>query len=301
MPFVVGIDAGGTKTLGLLADETGAIVAESRAGGANLFTHGEAALERALSEILTPLCEGREAAAVCVGCAGVDRPRDEAIVEGILRRLGHRGRTRVVNDARIALVAGASERHGIVVLAGTGSIVFGVDSMGRSARAGGYGSLLADEGSGYWLGHQVLRAAVRALDGRGPETMLRELLFARLGISSMAELISLVYERSMPKEEIASLAALVEAARARGDAEAQRILGHAAGELCLGARAVADKLGLAEPFGVVLAGGVFKAAPTLADSMALRLDLPLARLVSLEREPAQGAVLLALDLLKETA
>jgi N-acetylglucosamine kinase-like BadF-type ATPase len=298
VPLVVGVDAGGTKTLGLLADESGAIVGEARAGGANLFTHGEAALERALFDLLAPLAAGRTIDAICVGCAGVDRPRDEAIVEGVLRRLGQRGRVRVVNDARIALVAGARERHGIVVLSGTGSIAFGVDRAGRSARSGGYGSLLADEGSGYWLGHQVLRSAVRALDGRGPETLLREMLFSRLGISSMAELISLVYERSMPKDEIAALASLVEAARARGDVVAQQMIEQAAEELCLAARAVARTLGLAEPFGVVLAGGVFKAAPTLAAEMATRLDLPLARLVSLDREPAHGAVLLALDLLK---
>jgi N-acetylglucosamine kinase-like BadF-type ATPase len=299
--FVLGIDAGGTKTVGLLADESGAVVAEARAGGANLFTHGEAALEKALSEILSPLVEGRTPEAICVGCAGVDRPREEAAVEGVLRRLGQRGRVRIVNDARIALVAGASERHGIVVLSGTGSIAFGVDRQGRSARSGGYGSLLADEGSGYWLGHQVLRSAVRALDGRGPDTLLRDLLFSRLGISSMAQLISLVYERPMPKEEIASFASLVDAARARGDAVAQRILEQAAGELSLAARAVAKKLELAERFSVVLAGGVFKATPTLAAEMARRLELPLARLVSLDREPAHGAVLLALDLLRETA
>ena len=111
-------------------------------------------------------------AAVCLGIAGVDRPADEQVIRGILRRLGYRETARVVNDAAIALAAGAPERVGIVVLAGTGSIAYGADRAGRTARAGGYGFLLADEGSGYWLGHQALRAAVRAADGRGPQTLL---------------------------------------------------------------------------------------------------------------------------------
>lgn len=299
MPFVLGIDAGGTKTVGLLADETGSVLAEARGGGANLQTHGELAVEKVFDAIIESLGAHGRAAAVCVGIAGVDRPQDERVIREILRRLGQRERVRVVNDAAIALVAGAPERTGIVILAGTGSIAYGVDPSGQSARAGGYGYLLADEGSGYWLGHQALRAAVRGADGRGPETLLTGLLLEALGVTSASDLVPAVYERPLPKNEIAALAVLVQRARDKGDPVASALLDEAARELVLGARSVARRLSFGEdPYAVVLAGGLFRACPSLSGLLTACLDLPQARPLRLEVEPAVGAVALALDLLR---
>jgi N-acetylglucosamine kinase len=302
LQHVLGIDAGGTKTVGLLADEQGRVLAEARAGGANLQTHGELEVEKVFHEIIEQLSSQQRIDAVGLGIAGVDRPRDEAVVRGILRRLGHRQTARVVNDAVIALVAGAPERFGIVILSGTGSIAYGMDQRGRSSRAGGYGYLLADEGSGYWLGQQALRAAVKASDGRGPETDLGQRIFKSLGIDSVGELLPLVYENEMPKYKIAALAPLVEASRAAGDAVATRIIEGAAAELALHARSVARQLELGKgPFPVVLAGGVFRACPTLPALLQERLEMPQALLRRLEVEPAMGAVALALDLLRGAA
>ncbi|MGE0454680.1 MAG: N-acetylglucosamine kinase [Vicinamibacteria bacterium] len=298
MRHVIGIDAGGTKTIGLLADESGQVQGEARAGGANLQTHGELEVEKVLHEIIESLSPDRPVDAVCLGMAGVDRPRDHAVVRHLLRRLGHRETARVVNDAVIALVAGAAERFGIVILAGTGSIAYGEDRQGRSARAGGFGSLLADEGSGYWLGHQVMRAAVRGSDGRGPRTALQGLLFGALGIQGVAELVPLVYEKGMPKTQIAALAGLVETARQQGDTVAVEILQQGALELSLAARSVALQLAFREPFTVVLAGGVFKACPSLPSMVDRALQVPGAQVKVLELEPAQGAVWLACDLLR---
>jgi len=114
MQYVIGIDAGGTKTVGLLADETGKVLAEVRGSGANLQTHGELEVEKVFDDIMEALRQGRTISAVGLGIAGVDRPHDEAVIRGILRRLGHRETARVVNDAAIALVAGAPEGMGIV-------------------------------------------------------------------------------------------------------------------------------------------------------------------------------------------
>jgi len=279
MRYVLGIDAGGTKTVGLLAEETGRVVAEARGTGANLQTHGELEVEKVFDGILEEL-----------GSRGKI---------GILRRLGYRETARVVNDAAIALVAGASERAGIVILAGTGSIAYGADRAGNTARSGGYGFLLADEGSGYWLGHQALRAAVRSADGRGPRSLLADLVFESLGVGSVAEMVPVVYEKGLPKFRIAAHAGLVQKASDRGDAVATALLEEAALELSLAARAVAARLSLGEgPYRVVLAGGVFKACPTLPARIEACLRLPGAELVPLRVEPAQGAVTLALDLLR---
>ncbi len=297
MPEVIGIDAGGTKTIGLRADADGQLLGEARAGGANLQTHGELEVEKAFDQVLEALGRARPVEALCLGIAGVDRPADELVIRDILRRLGYRRNVRVVNDAVIALLAGAPERHGIALLAGTGSIAYGLDPHGRSARAGGYGFLLSDEGSGYWLGHQALRAAVRAADGRGPATLLQPLLFSALQVGSVMDMVPRVYEKGLPKHRIAGLAPLVQRASDEGDRLAGELLDQAAAELGLAARAVARPLELPAPFPVVLAGGVFKGCPGLVGRLRDRLALPSASLVLLEREPAWGAVRLALGML----
>jgi len=236
---------------------------------------------------------------VGLGIAGVDRPHDEAVIRGILRRLGHRENVRVVNDAAIALLAGAPEGVGIVVLAGTGSIAYGQDAGGKSARSGGYGFLLADEGSGYWLGHQALRATVRAADGRGPATRIMPIVFEALEVSSVSDLVPRVYEKGLPKHRIAALASVVQRAHDEGDAVAAALIEGGAQELSLAARAVARQIDLGDgPFPVVLAGGAFKACPSMVAPLEKHLDLPGARPALLEGEPARGAVRLALDLLK---
>lgn len=299
MRYVVGIDAGGTKTVGLLADETGRVLAEARGPGANLQTQGELEVEKVFDDLLETLGTDYTISAVCLGIAGVDRPQDEQVIKGILRRLGHRQTARVVNDAAIALAAGAPQRTGIVVLAGTGSIAYGADRTGRTARAGGYGFLLADEGSGYWLGHQTLRAVVRSADGRGPATQLMPLLFEELDVGSVPELVPRVYERGLPKHRIAALAPLVQKAYDRGDAVAAELLAQGARELALIAVSVARQLTLGpDPYPLVLAGGVFKGCPGMVDPLVAALELPLARPVLLDVEPARGAVNLALDLLR---
>jgi N-acetylglucosamine kinase len=299
MRYVVGIDAGGTKTVGLLADEAGRVLAEARGSGANLQTGGELEVEKVFDGLLEELGRDHPIAAVCLGIAGVDRPQDEQVIRGILRRLGHRQTARVVNDAAIALAAGAPERTGVVVLAGTGSIAYGADRGGRTARAGGYGFLLADEGSGYWFGHQALRSVVRAADGRGPQTALTPLLFEELEVGSVPELVPRVYERGLPKHRIAALAPLVQKAHERGDTVAAELMGQGARELALIARSVVHQLSLGpEPYPVVLAGGVFKGCPSLVQPLVAALELPGARPELLRVEPARGAVNLALDLLQ---
>lgn len=300
MPNVIGIDAGGTKTVGLLADDQGRVLAEARGGGANLQTHGELEVEKVLDGILEGLDPTRRnVAAVCLGIAGVDRPQDEQVIRSILRRLGHRETARVVNDAAIALAAGTKDRIGIVVLAGTGSIAYGCDRGGRTARAGGYGFLLADEGSAYWFGHQALRLAVRAADGRGPATRLRPLLFEALEVATVQELVPRVYERGLPKHRIAALAGSVQKAADAGDALAAELIERGAQELALAARAVGRQLDFGgEAFAVVLAGGAFKACPGMLEPLERALDLPGACMTPLQAEPAMGAVALALDLVK---
>src|SRR5207237_4016708 len=142
----------------------------------------------------------------------------------------------------IALVAGAGNEPGIVVIAGTGSIVYGRNAQHVAARAGGWGHILGDEGSGYWIGREALAAVMRADDGRGPETRLTGDVLEHFNITSTSQLPRIVYDRELPRMSVAALGPIVQQAREQGDVVAMRILEHAADELVLAARSVATRL-----------------------------------------------------------
>lgn len=297
MRHVIGIDAGGTKTVGLLADETGEVLAKAIAGGANLLVHGELVVEKSLFQVIDALDASVPIDALCLGIAGVDRPGEEEVIRGILRRLGIRHEVRIVNDAVVALVAGAPAGVGIVVVSGTGSIAYGVDRAGKSARSGGWGYLLGDEGSAFWLGHAAVRLGIRAADGRGPATTLYDRICSHLEVTVADGLVDWFYDQELSRHRVARLASIVEEAAREGDEPADRLLDQAARHLVRAARAVERRLGFTEPYPLVLAGGVYKACPSLYDRVEGKLDLELARVVRLQDEPAVGAVTLALELL----
>jgi N-acetylglucosamine kinase-like BadF-type ATPase len=297
---VLGIDAGGTKTLALLADADGNVVGQGRAGAANLRTEGELEVEKTLHTVIEQATEGRDVvfSAVCLGMAGVDRQDDGAIIRGLMRRLGFRANTLIVNDALIALVAGAGTNNsGLVVVSGTGSIAYGVSHRGVAARAGGWGPTLADEGSGYWIGRRALVAVMRDADGRGPRTELAPLILSHLSLPQADALVNEVYTNPQARGSIASLGRVVEQARAAGDAVATRIMAEAADELATAASSVISRLDMrGEQFPILLAGGMLKDGGWLADAVRARLAevAPRAAVGPLVQEPAVGAVRLAI-------
>lgn len=295
---IIGVDAGGTKTVGLLAEEDGTVLRQSRGGGANLVAHGELAVEKSLYQIFEALDVDGQVAAICLGIAGVDRDEDKALLHAMLRRLGFRHqRVEIVNDAYIALVAGAPEGSGIVLVAGTGSIAYGVDREGKTARSGGWGYLLGDEGSAFWLGHAAVRQGIRSADGRGPRTTLYDRICKEVGVDHPSGLVKWFYDQELSRYRVAQLAGLVQTAADEGDEQARALLDQAAQHLARAARAVARQLTFNEPYSLVLSGGAFKACPSLCPRVEASLDLPLAEVVRLEAEPATGAVRLAQRLL----
>jgi N-acetylglucosamine kinase-like BadF-type ATPase len=296
---VLGIDAGGTKTVCYLADADGHIVGEGRGGGANLQAQGELEVEKVLHAVIEQaLGEASfSPAAVCIGIAGVDRAEENHTVRGIIRRLGFRSHTLVVNDALVALVAGVGDNPGLVLIAGTGSIAYGVNQAGYAARAGGWGYVLADEGSGYWIGREALAAVMRASDGRGPKTRLTSLVLEHFNLSHAAGLVREVYDKGLRQRAVAALGPIVERARAEGDVVASEILRAASGELSRAVASVVERLQMrGDAFGIVLAGSMFRLIPWLADDVTRRLAevAPRATAAALEVEPAIGAVHLAL-------
>ena len=297
-PLVIGIDAGGTKTEAILADGHGQVIARARRGGANLAAHGELAVEKTLHEVIEEtLGEAHlRPDVICLGIAGVDRAEDNAIIQGIMRRIGARARVLVTNDALIALVAGAGLGPAVVVIAGTGSIAYGRNDRNEAARAGGWGYILADEGSGFWIGRQALRAVVRESDGRGPATGLTPLVLEFFGVTRPEQLVREVYRHYLKPSDIARCARLVQQARDAGDVVAASIASVAADELSAAVRSVVRQLDLAAGFPVVMAGGAFHAVPWLQDALRTRLSdiVPQGDVHLLSTDPALGAVPLAL-------
>jgi N-acetylglucosamine kinase-like BadF-type ATPase len=297
---VLGIDAGGTKTVCLLADESGTILSEARGPGANLHAAGELAVEKVLHEVMERAIGDRNVmpAAICLGIAGVDREDEAQVVRAMMRRIGYKSRVLVVNDALIALVAGARDAPAIVVIAGTGSIAYGRNGSGEAARAGGWGHMIGDEGSGYWIGREALAAVMRGADGRGPETALASEILAHFNVSDVSRLPRIVYDRDQPRMSVAALGPIVQRVAEQGDAVATRILERAADELVLAARSVTTRLEMrGDEFTFLLAGGVFRVVPWLADELSRRLVevAPRSQTEILTKEPAVGAVWLALS------
>ena len=296
---VLGIDAGGTKTVALLADADGRILGEGRAGAANLQTEGELEVEKTLHTAIENATDGQHltVTAVCLGMAGVDRQDDAGVIRGVMRRLGFRSNPLIVNDALIALVAGAGSSPGVVVISGTGSIAYGVSQQGVAARAGGWGPTLADEGSGYWIGRRALAAVMRDADGRGPQTELTPLVLQHFSLPRPQALVAEIYHQPQGRRAIASLGTVVDRARENGDPVAIDIMRNAAEELALAAASVISQLDMrGEQFPIVLAGGMLKESAWLSGDVRRRLAevAPRAIVGPLTEQPAVGAVRLAL-------
>jgi N-acetylglucosamine kinase-like BadF-type ATPase len=303
--YVLGIDAGGTKTVCYLADADGTIVGEGRGSGANLQAHGELEVEKVLHSIIEQAVGDRSIvpAASCVGIAGVDRAEDDRIVRGLMRRLGFRSHLLVVNDALIALVAGVGDEPGVVIIAGTGSIAYGVNADRQAARAGGWGYVLGDEGSGFWIGREALMAVVREADGRGPRTRLTSLVLEHFTLDQVSGLVHQVYDRGLHRQSVAALGPVVERARSEGDVVAGEILRQASEELTRAAASVIERLQMrGTAFQTVLSGGMFRLMPWLVDDVRRRLAevAPRATVSLLGVEPAMGALRLALSELRGT-
>jgi N-acetylglucosamine kinase-like BadF-type ATPase len=296
---VLGIDAGGTKTVCLLANAEGDVVAEARGGGANLQSAGELEVEKVLHAVMEAALADHDVtpAAICLGIAGVDRPADADTIRSIMNRIGHKSRTLVVNDALVALEAGAPDQPGVVIVAGTGSIAYGRNRYAQAARAGGWGYLIGDEGGGFWIGRSALASVVRQFDGRGPATRLTALVLRHMGLASPTELIHEIYYRDLHRRAIAGLAALVNQAALEGDAVAAQILVRAGTELASAASSVIARLGMrGDAFPTILAGGIFRGVPSLARDVEARLSeiAPRSVVRPLQLEPAFGAVRLAM-------
>ncbi len=302
--LLLGVDGGGSKTLALAADGAGRVLGRGVAGPSNCQVVGVeaacAALDAATGAALASV-PGGCLAAICLGLAGAGRPPDQAAIRAWAEARYPGVPVTVVHDARLALAAGTPAGWGIAVISGTGSLVYGADGSGNTARAGGWGYLLGDEGSAYAVGLAALRAVARAADGRAPETTLAEALLSHWNLDRPQDLIRRVYQTALPRAEIACLAVLVESAARSGDGTARAILQSAGRELALAVQAVVCKLELPGPIPCALAGSLLVKGEAVAAAFCrsvAEFGLELAPITPVD-EPARGAIRLAKELYEQ--
>jgi N-acetylglucosamine kinase-like BadF-type ATPase len=165
----------------------------------------------------------------------------------------------VTHDALIALSGATAGQPGLIAISGTGSIAFGRNASGKTARAAGWGYMFGDEGSGFYITRQALRAALRSEEGWGPSTSLRSILLDATGAANVDELLHRLYTPEFPRSRIAGLAKLVDQAAENGDSTAHHILNEAAQQLAIIAAAVRGQLFKPqEAVSVSYVGGVFR-------------------------------------------
>jgi N-acetylglucosamine kinase-like BadF-type ATPase len=297
MKHVIGIDAGGSKTLALLVDETATVVGRARARGANPRSAGPRQAAAALREAVTPLLQTASPSAMCIGAAGVARESDRKFFERELRTLaGPDAAIVICNDAQIVLRAGIQQRPAVAAIAGTGGLVYGEREDGSSERCGGYGALIGDAFGSAAVGLAAIAHAAAALDGIAPRGVLAEAVLGAVRATSVPQLVERVHAWPPDVGAIGALAPLVWDASEAGDPAAARIVRRACDELAKAVKTVAARVRNANRLTVVLSGGAFDALPALVDSArAGAAQTGPSTVRRLAVEPAHGAALLALE------
>lgn len=307
--YVLGIDGGGTKTFAAIADMEGNILGSGLGGSANFDDVGIETAQNNISSAVRAACQNAELplemfASVFLGMAGVVSDKDRATIRGMALNLelAQPAAIDIDHDCRIALAGGLSGRPGIVLITGTGSSCYGRTADGKEWRAGGWGYLIADEGSSYWLGLQAMRTAVMAYDGRLERSLLLDSVMSYFGLTDANDIMHHIYVPGLKRSEIAALAPLVMQAALEGDPAARSLIEQGTRDLADCVLAVARQLGFSGQNSdrvteIALIGGLLKAGEIFTSALERSIStlIPTARILPAELPPVSGACLLALQ------
>lgn len=297
MTCYMGIDGGGsgvrvviiTRDLAICGQSDGPTANPSAVGAENAALTIQQVMRSALA---AAHITADHIAAVGIGVAGAAASHSAGWLRSVVEAVTPQARIIPSADYEIALVGALGQREGVLVLAGTGSLAYGANAAGDTALVGGWGYLLDDAGSGYWIGRRGLEAVARAADGRGPETGLTSVLLTALDLQTPQDLIVWLYRSAAARSrEIAQLAPLVIELATNADPVAQGIISDAAGELALAAQTVIRRLELNTP-DIAFAGGLLTHENLLSRTLCAALGL--SAIPSARYTPVMGAALLAL-------
>jgi len=295
----LGIDGGGSKTSCLIGDEN-SVLGKGTSAGSNVVRVGERQARESLGAAIRQACSAANISPAkiertCVGIAGGTGPEIAAVVRRLLSEFVS-GEIEVVGDMVIAMEAAFGGGPGVIVIAGTGSIAYGRNSKGETARAGGWGFAISDEGSGHWIGRSAVAASIRACDEAGAEntSVLLDGIMKFWSVTTRERLV--VTANAAPPPNFAALLPAVLSAADAGDATARDVLAEAGVELAALAKIVIRRLftdGGAVP--VAVSGGVFCNCELVRRVFydRLRAEYPRLLLNAALVEPAKGALELA--------
>jgi len=297
MTYVIGIDGGGSTVRVAVVTPDLHVVGESNGTTSNPNLVGRAVamqtIQSAVREAVTAAhLITDDIAAVGIGIAGGDASHSETWLREVVAAVTPRAKVAPSSDHELALVAAHGQRKGILVLSGTGSLACGVGSSGNYVVIGARGYLLGDEGSGYWIGMEGLKASVRDDDGRGRHTKLTRLFLEQFGLPSVDSIVPWLYHSGVSRtKEIAAFANTVLAQAEYGDIVAADIILRAAEELALAARAVNYRFSM-EALPIAFAGGLLSFSNPLSLKLCELLSLP--ELPQPRYAPVIGGAILAL-------
>ena len=311
--LVIGIDGGGTKTIAWLAelnrassDSNPRVLGKGSAGPSNQRAVGpmmatgnlDAAIESAFSDAALPRAT---VAAACLGLAGADRDSDRRVIQDWAGAARVATRVAVVNDAIPLLYVDHGTGSGVAIIAGTGSLAWGRNDSGQTARSGGWGYLFGDEGSAFSIGRAVLAAVSQAVDGRGEQTSLTADVLSSLRLSSPQEIIAAIYGSEVPRAVVAQMASLAFSAAAQGDLAANTILQQAAEDLAAMVVVTARRLKLLPLPLLAMTGAVLIQNPDFRLRVSKRIEAAEVQVLNavLATDPVSGAVNLACQLTAE--
>jgi N-acetylglucosamine kinase-like BadF-type ATPase len=293
--YLLGVDGGATKTLAAVLDLKSGALALAHGGPSNEDAIGA---KSAVDALLQTAAEATSRAGISIeqlggavlAVAGTDT---QAIAAQVSAARGEAWI--VVNDVLGAWATATGTGPGLAAISGTGSNVFGVGPSGHPWRAGGWGHVLGDEGSGYWLGIQSLRAALADRDASGPETALGDAMADFFDMPSVEALASYVYAKPLTKGEIAAFATETAKLAERGDAVARELYERGATALGKQIAAVIRMSGLEGAFPVGLIGSAFKAGAIFVEPLARAVHehAPEAQVARVKMAPVGGSLLLA--------
>jgi N-acetylglucosamine kinase-like BadF-type ATPase len=294
--YYLGIDGGGTKTVCLVGDET-RVLGSSRAMGSNINRVGENAARSALHDSVRCACvaagiDASGVTATVAGIAGAGRVSEKDAVSRALREV-LAGEVKVFTDADTTLHAAFGSEPGVIVISGTGSIALARNSQGVVTRAGGWGRLISDEGSGPWIGRAAVRNLLKAFDA-GEKTELEEGILRAWGLPDLQRLV--MASNADPQPDFGSLLPEIESAADSGDVVAKQVFENAGRELATLASVASKSLsGSVSAIHVAMSGGAFAHAPNLRKAFYNSLQAQISNVVLMPElaDAALGALQMA--------
>jgi len=301
--YYIGIDGGGTNCRLIAVDEQLNQILAIDGGSTNTASNTLVSVSETFNRLFSLLfsqhgltkegCLG-----LCIGNSGLDNEASFKKINNIIDKVGFSCPITIVNDGVIALASATRGNPGVIIISGTGSIAYGLDTDGNIIRCGGWGPMFDAIGSGYWIGKEALKHAFYAYDGRGPDTVLTQVIKEAFYITDLPDCLEQLYgEKALNKADIAKIAIEVEqGAQVYGDAVCMQILNEAADGLVKMANAVLKRTGTLSKH-ITVSGGCILNNAYLFDVFTRKINeiYPTAYINKLEHEPVWGAIYLAVQ------